>query len=69
MADRHLRTFEKNASVRAFDEQHGWVLGELSDGQGNEQKGPEVRYFWHPFCGRTIFSTRARQTKVSKLIG
>jgi GNAT superfamily N-acetyltransferase len=51
MADRRERqlwTFQRNARARAFYEQHGWVLAELTDGQGNEQKEPEVRYFWRP---------------------
>jgi putative acetyltransferase len=46
--DRQLWTFERNARARAFYEQHGWVLAELTDGRGNEQQEPEVRYFWRP---------------------
>jgi GNAT superfamily N-acetyltransferase len=45
--ERQLWTFEKNARARRFYEDRGWVLAEVTDGQGNEQKEPEVRYVWH----------------------
>jgi GNAT superfamily N-acetyltransferase len=51
MADRRERqlwTFQKNARARKFYESRGWVLTELTDGLGNEEKEPEVRYVWKP---------------------
>ena len=45
--ERQLWTFERNKQVRAFYEQHGWVLAETT-GQANEQEEPEVRYLWRP---------------------
>ena len=51
MADRRERqlwTFQKNARARKFYEDRGWVLAELTDGRGNEEKEPEVRYVWRP---------------------
>jgi putative acetyltransferase len=33
--ERQLWTFEKNARARRFYEDRGWVLAELTDGQGN----------------------------------
>ena len=46
--ERQLWTFEKNVRARAFYEQHGWMLAEVTDGQRNEHKEPEVRYVWRP---------------------
>lgn len=46
--ERQLWTFEKNVRARKFYEDCGWVLAELTDGQGNEHKEPEVRYVWRP---------------------
>jgi len=43
-----LWTFQKNARARKFYESRGWVLTELTDGLGNEEKEPEVRYVWKP---------------------
>jgi putative acetyltransferase len=51
MADRRPRqlwTFQKNTRARKFYEARGWVLAELTDGQGNEEKEPDVRYVWTP---------------------
>jgi GNAT superfamily N-acetyltransferase len=50
MADgraRQLWPFQKNARARSFYEHRGWVLAELTDGQENEEKEPDVRYVWH----------------------
>lgn len=46
--ERQLWTFQQNARARKFYEDRGWVLVELTDGQTNEQKEPEVRYAWRP---------------------
>lgn len=49
MADgraRQLWTFQRNTRARKFYEDRGWVLAELTDGQGNEEKEPDVRYVW-----------------------
>lgn len=51
MADgrsRQLWTFQKNTRARTFYEARGWVLAELTDGQGNEEKEPDARYVWTP---------------------
>jgi putative acetyltransferase len=51
MADRRERqlwTYEGNARARAFYENRGWVLVETTDGRGNEENEPEVRYIWRP---------------------
>lgn len=51
MADgraRQLWTFQKNIRARTFYEARGWVAEELTDGQGNEEKEPDVRYVWRP---------------------
>ena len=45
--ERQLWTFQKNVRARRFYEDRGWVLAELTDGQGNEEKEPDVRYVWH----------------------
>ena len=43
---RELWTFQKNARARKFYEDRGWVLVELTDGQGNREKEPDARYAW-----------------------
>ena len=51
MADRRERqlwTFQENMRARRFYEARGWVAVELTDGQGNEEKEPDVRYVWRP---------------------
>ena len=40
--------FQQNAPARRFYEAHGAVAVELTDGAGNEEKTPDVRYRWAP---------------------
>jgi len=40
--------FQKNERARRFYEKHGCVAVELTDGQGNEEREPDVRYEWRP---------------------
>ena len=42
-----LWTFQGNAGARRFYERHGFEAAELTDGTGNEEKTPDVRYVWH----------------------
>ena len=41
-----LYTFQSNARARALYEQHGFVIEELTNGTRNEEKMPDVTYFW-----------------------
>lgn len=41
-----LWTFQRNEQARRFYERHGFVLVELTDGSGNEEKEPDARYRW-----------------------
>jgi putative acetyltransferase len=41
-----LYTFQSNVRVRAFYERHGFVVEELTDGDRNEEKMPDVTYHW-----------------------
>src|SRR5262245_12949242 len=41
-----LWTFQRNAPARRFYEDHGFVGIEQTDGSGNEEKEPDVRYAW-----------------------
>ena len=38
--------FQENERARRFYEAHGAVAVELTDGEGNEEKTPDVRYRW-----------------------
>jgi putative acetyltransferase len=38
--------FQQNERARRFYEAHGAVAVELTDGAGNEEKTPDVRYRW-----------------------
>lgn len=41
-----LWTFQQNVRARAFYERLGFVAVEFTDGEGNEEKTPDVRYEW-----------------------
>jgi GNAT superfamily N-acetyltransferase len=41
-----LWTFQDNAGARRFYERHGFRAVELTDGDGNEERMPDVRYVW-----------------------
>ena len=41
-----LWTFQVNAGARRFYERHGFRPVELTDGAGNEERQPDVRYAW-----------------------
>ena len=43
-----LWTFQANEPARRFYERHGFVAEELTDGAGNEERAPDVRYHWLP---------------------
>ena len=41
-----LHTFQSNLRARALYERHGFTIEELTDGQRNEEKMPDVTYHW-----------------------
>jgi putative acetyltransferase len=41
-----LWTFQANAGARRFYERHQFVPVEFTDGSGNEEREPDVRYEW-----------------------
>jgi GNAT superfamily N-acetyltransferase len=41
-----LWTFQTNGRARRFYERHGFRAAELTDGHGNEEQQPDVRYVW-----------------------
>jgi GNAT superfamily N-acetyltransferase len=41
-----LWTFQVNAGARRFYERHGFRVAEMTDGSGNEERQPDVRYVW-----------------------
>jgi GNAT superfamily N-acetyltransferase len=47
-----LWVFQANDRARRFYEAHGAVAVEFTDGEGNEEKTPDVRYEWRP-AGRS----------------
>lgn len=46
LADIQLWTFQANHGARRFYERHGFIAMEFTDGAGNEEKLPDVRYRW-----------------------
>jgi GNAT superfamily N-acetyltransferase len=40
--------FQQNERARRFYEAHGAVAVEFTDGSGNEEREPDVRYEWKP---------------------
>lgn len=45
---RQLWTFQQNARARRFYEARGFRAVEFTDGTGNAEKTPDVRYEWRP---------------------
>ncbi|MGW7257836.1 N-acetyltransferase family protein [Streptomyces sp. NPDC054834] len=43
-----LWTFQVNTPAHRFYERHGFVAVEFTDGSGNEEQEPDVRYEWRP---------------------
>ncbi|SNX57675.1 N-acetylglutamate synthase-like GNAT family acetyltransferase [Streptomyces sp. TLI_55] len=43
-----LWTFQVNKPAHRFYERHGFVAVEHTDGRGNEEREPDVRYVWRP---------------------
>ena len=43
-----LWTFQVNEPAHRFYERHGFVAVERTDGSGNEEREPDVRYEWRP---------------------
>ncbi|MEU0411662.1 GNAT family N-acetyltransferase [Streptomyces griseorubiginosus] len=43
-----LWTFQVNKPAHRFYERHGFVETERTDGSGNEEREPDVRYVWRP---------------------
>ena len=43
-----LWTFQRNEGARRLYERHGFRAVEETDGAGNEQREPDVRYEWRP---------------------
>lgn len=41
-----LWTFQSNSGARRFYDRQGFTAVELTDGSGNEEKAPDVRYVW-----------------------
>jgi putative acetyltransferase len=44
--------FQQNARARRFYEAHGAEPVEFTDGAGNEERTPDVRYAWRPAAAR-----------------
>ncbi len=47
-----LWTFQANVRARRFYERNGFVEAERTDGRGNEEHEPDVRYVWVADSGR-----------------
>lgn len=45
---RQLWTFRQNTRARRFYEARGFRPVEFTDGSGNEERAPDVRYLWSP---------------------
>jgi GNAT superfamily N-acetyltransferase len=46
-----LWTFASNVRARRFYERHGFTVQERTDGSGNEERAPDLRYAWRPARG------------------
>lgn len=43
-----LRTFVSNVRAQRFYERNGFIVQERTDGSGNEEHAPDLRYAWRP---------------------
>ncbi len=43
-----LWAFQVNGAAHRFYERHGFLAAESTDGSGNEEREPDVRYVWQP---------------------
>jgi ribosomal protein S18 acetylase RimI-like enzyme len=43
-----LWTFESNVRAQRFYERNGFAVEERTDGSGNEERAPDLRYVWRP---------------------
>jgi GNAT superfamily N-acetyltransferase len=43
-----LWTFVTNTGAQRFYRRHGFAVAETTDGSGNEEKAPDVRFVWRP---------------------
>lgn len=43
-----LWTFQSNSGAQRFYERHGFVAVQHTDGSGNEEQSPDIRYVWVP---------------------
>jgi GNAT superfamily N-acetyltransferase len=43
-----LWTFVSNVRAQRFYQRHGFTVAECTDGSGNEEKAPDLRYVWRP---------------------
>lgn len=50
---KQLWVFQQNTRARRFYEGRGFHPVEFTDGSGNEEKTPDVRYLWNPSAART----------------
>ncbi len=41
-----LYTFQSNIIARAFYESHNFIIEEMTDGERNEEKMPDMTYHW-----------------------
>jgi GNAT superfamily N-acetyltransferase len=41
-----LLTFQVNTPAHRFYERHGFAAAGLTDGSGNEEREPDIRYVW-----------------------
>jgi GNAT superfamily N-acetyltransferase len=46
-----LWTFASNVRAQRFYERHGFTVQQRTDGSGNEERAPDLRYAWRPAHG------------------
>ena len=46
-AQLELWCFQENTGARRFYERHGFTVDRMTDGAGNQEKRPDIRYVWN----------------------
>lgn len=53
-----LWTFQANAGARRFYERHGFAAVQFTDGAGNDERTPDVRYAYEPGAASSASASR-----------
>jgi ribosomal protein S18 acetylase RimI-like enzyme len=63
-----LWTFVSNVRAQRFYERHGFTVEECTDGSGNEEKAPDLRYVWRPSAPQDLAGVTDSRTRIGNAL-